>query len=380
MRRGPALLATIGWGLFCACSWTWVIGMFLPKILLERYGWPGFLAFAVPNVLGCAAFGFVMRTPARAERLGRDHAVASTWFSLVTIAYHLFFGAWLVLELLPADLGAVGPIDGDPGRTLLLAAGGMAIAFGGGWILAQLDDRGWLIAAALIYAISISALAILAGQPSTLGALEPLRPARDLPPLVPVIAFGFLLCPYLDRTFMRALSRSGDAGSFAVFGIAFAAMLATTLVLWFRPLPLLVPVALAHLTLQGIFTVGAHLREVACSPLGRAPGARARLLAIAWLPGLLFAALRGLDVGAIDGEAWYLRFLAAYGLLFPLYVLLFVGPQRPIPAGPAARRGFLVALLLAAPCYEAAFIHDRPWWLLAPIAGLGAWIVRRARD
>ena len=35
--------------------------MYLPVILLRRFGWLGFLAFAVPNVLGCAAFGYVLR-------------------------------------------------------------------------------------------------------------------------------------------------------------------------------------------------------------------------------------------------------------------------------------------------------------------------------
>ena len=56
----PALARTVGWGLYCTTSWTWCIGMYLPLILLRDYGWPGFIAFAIPNVLGCAAFGYVV--------------------------------------------------------------------------------------------------------------------------------------------------------------------------------------------------------------------------------------------------------------------------------------------------------------------------------
>ena len=60
MRRE---LATVGWGLFCASSWTWCIGMYLPVLLLRHFGWPGVLAFVVPNVAGCVAFGYVLADP-----------------------------------------------------------------------------------------------------------------------------------------------------------------------------------------------------------------------------------------------------------------------------------------------------------------------------
>ena len=49
--------ATAGWGLFCACSWTWCIGMFLPVILIRDLGGAGFLAFAIPNLFGFGLAG-----------------------------------------------------------------------------------------------------------------------------------------------------------------------------------------------------------------------------------------------------------------------------------------------------------------------------------
>ena len=61
---------TVGWGLYASSSWTWCIGMFLPIILLDRFGTAGFWAFglglfaaglssALANPLGtaCARFG-----------------------------------------------------------------------------------------------------------------------------------------------------------------------------------------------------------------------------------------------------------------------------------------------------------------------------------
>ena len=91
MRRP---LESIQWGLFCTSSWTWCIGMYLPFILLRLWGWPGFWAFFVPNVLGCALFGFVLdaqRSRALAARLGWACAL----FSAVTIAYQCWFAGWV---------------------------------------------------------------------------------------------------------------------------------------------------------------------------------------------------------------------------------------------------------------------------------------------
>ncbi|NCF38745.1 MAG: hypothetical protein GWP75_01345, partial [Planctomycetia bacterium] len=93
---GPArggLAATAGWGFYCACSWTWCIGMFLPVILLGRFGWAGFLAFAIPNLIGCVGFGYVFDAD-RSRRFATAHPLAIRWFSLATIAFQIFFIGW----------------------------------------------------------------------------------------------------------------------------------------------------------------------------------------------------------------------------------------------------------------------------------------------
>ena len=57
------MLKTLVAGLALASSWTWIIGMYLPRIMMERHGGRA-MAFAVPNVISCTAFGFG-RKPAR---------------------------------------------------------------------------------------------------------------------------------------------------------------------------------------------------------------------------------------------------------------------------------------------------------------------------
>ena len=49
------LSTTLGWSCYLGSSWTWVIGMVWPVIIVRDYGVWGWAAFAVPNVLGVTA-------------------------------------------------------------------------------------------------------------------------------------------------------------------------------------------------------------------------------------------------------------------------------------------------------------------------------------
>jgi hypothetical protein len=159
------------------------------------------------------------------------------------------------------------------------------------------------------------------------------------------MAFGFLLCPYLDPTFHVALQRSPSRHCFAVFGAAFTVMLLFTAafsdaglgptpapgaLLWGKP------VFEWQWGLQAAFTmvaVAAALRSL--EPVSRLGGTTAVLpglivmacLALGWqylsesaLPPMA-AALRPAS-GPVLGEATYLRWLGLYGVLFPAMVLL----------------------------------------------------------
>src|ERR1043165_610938 len=98
--------STLGWAAYLACSWTWCIGMFLPVLLVRDYGIWGFVVFAVPNVVGAAAMGWVLRDGA-SERIVARHLRALRYFSIVTIVFQIHFAIWLGV-MAPLDWRVVG--------------------------------------------------------------------------------------------------------------------------------------------------------------------------------------------------------------------------------------------------------------------------------
>ena len=73
--------------------------MFLPVLLIRDFGPWSFAAFVVPNVLGAAAMGWVLRAPGASEQMVIRHRGACEAFSLVTRAFQYFFLVWLLLGL-----------------------------------------------------------------------------------------------------------------------------------------------------------------------------------------------------------------------------------------------------------------------------------------
>lgn len=342
--------------------------MYLPVIMTNRYGWAGYAVFAIPNVLGCAGMGYLIRSRATSESLVANHRLALGAFSLVTIAYHAFFLSWLFTDLAPLT----------EERFLLpmgFAMGIIALGIGLGHL--PMSNTRRLIAAALVYAVSIGAFTTI-GFDAFSHVPGGDRPLPELLALGPIVAFGFLLCPYLDATFHRARQETPSRHSFAVFGVTFLIMILMTPVLWLRA-PELRPILYAHLLAQTVFTTAVHTRELRAAKLVCCPKRRTIYLGVALLAAVVYPVLRQfLTAESAPGEALYLRFLVFYGLAFPLYVLVFMGrgsmwaPTRRL-LGIAAG----IAILLA-PFYEAGFIQDRTWWLLVPTAVIIAIIVRRA--
>jgi hypothetical protein len=343
------------WGLFCACSWTWCIGMYLPVIMIDRFGWPGFIAFALPNVIGCAAFGYVIRTRARSEAMVAAAGGTMTTFSIITITYHMFFVVWLLADLTPLDAQ-------HPWIPPVVAA----ITLGLGIVFSFFPDRDWLALGALVYGLSLAAFFGVGLNGIDRVAWSGRMGHTDLLWLTPALIFGFALSPYLDLTFHRAIQRVPSRHAFAVFGLAFAVMLVLTIAIWLPPAPgarWLPSIALAHIMAQTVFTVGAHAREIRLSPaIG---GVDRRVWALtapalgAALPyvGLLFAPESDF------GEDLYIRFLVFYGLVFPAYVLLRMACRAPWP--------ILACLIIASlPCYELGFVGGRPWLLALPLGAI----------
>ncbi|MEM9251509.1 MAG: hypothetical protein AAGB29_04085 [Planctomycetota bacterium] len=382
------------WALYLGCSWTWVIGMFLPALLLRDYGWAGFWVFALPNVVGAAAMGFVLRDAASAVRLATEHRQAVRWFSWWTIAFHAFALPWLIEGVL-----VTGPGFGNGGGLLMgaaLMAGMCAVVLRGGW-------RAVMVAAALVAVVSWGIAAAF------LPTLDP-----DAPPFKPRLTeldllffaapnlLGFLLCPYLDATFLRARASTSPGGgrvAFAVgFGVVFASMIGFAALygptilegVYTEDIQLAAPLQLSLLALfialQGSLTVALHLRELR-RPIPDAPAPPIQratqpivvtLVAVGLVAGLI-AALTHREAEYIlpVPELIYRAFLTAYGVVIPAYVWLVVWPPRKNtkpPTDPAAdhqRRLFVFAAasILAYPAGLIGFTTG-PAWCMALCAAI----------
>jgi len=371
---------SIGRGAFLACSWTWCIGMFLPVILIAEFGWPGWVVFAVPNVLGAMAMGLVLRRRGGAETLREAHPGAMVAFSVVTMAFHAFFAAWLAIEwmaMLPMrDLPGDAPLWLFAITSLLAKPWLLALLI---WIFALLmsrtDSNAWkrwgvifLSLSALLLTLSVATGADV--RTPLLPALTGLSDSSGLLWLAPVCVFGFALCPYLDLTFLRTRietpGRTGDLAFILGFGFLFLAMIVGTL-LYAGPLVVLWTMGglvILHVVMQSVFTVGAHMREVTAILAPRSPilTVFALLLPLgAWIvPPVLDQALGNVSA--------YLVFMAAYGLVFPSYVWIVMIPRRRMLgtlAGRLALPACIAAICLAAPLFWIGFI-ERHWWALAP--------------
>jgi hypothetical protein len=335
-------------GFALATSWTWCIGMFAPVLIGSLMGWPGIVAFAVPNVLGCAAFGY-LRSAEVSRRETRDHALAMAVFSGATVAYQVFFAGWLWGVPLAEVLRTT------PGEGASLASGGVfALAVA----LAALPRGVLWTLAALAFPLSALTFALLPwdgfhGIQSS-GEWTPMQLALVLPTIV----FGFLLSPNLDLTFHRARQEvpAGAAPhNFAVFGAAFGLMLVLTCAYAAMTGGLNHPAVRAHMLLQLALTSALHLSE-----LRMAHVTQGRRLGIGLAAGLL-----GLGAALYDpSREMYFRFLGLYGLLFPAYAALALrAVGRPT-------RGALVALavslIVSTPIIDRAFLEGPT--LLAPLA------------
>jgi hypothetical protein len=374
---------TISWAIFLACSWTWCIGMFLPVLLVRDYGIGGWIVFAVPNVIGAAAMGWVIRSGAASAQVVEKHRMTCITFSLATIAFQFFFAGWMftipVAVLLVGSLAAVQltlAMDRRVGVLIWIAS---AIAFG------------VLIASGEAFA------------PHDLPIELPRQPAIDLLWLAPVCVFGFLLCPYLDLTFHRARQAIGESAerramsdeanshssliahrsalssrlAFSLgFGVFFLVMILFTLayagllagVAGDIPVngpELALQAVAAHMVLQLIFTIGVHAREVAT----------AQQVGMKW-PLLIGAAAVGLGLSMgrysdfsmgplLLPELIYRGFMGFYGLIFPAYVWLCLIPS----ASPSRARGvFVIAVLLALPMFWLGFMQQQMIWILPGMA------------
>jgi hypothetical protein len=366
--------------------------MYLPFMMLRLWGWPGFWAFFVPNVLGCAAFGFILdgqRSRVLAARLGWMCAL----FSAVTLAYQCYFAGWAAQYFL------VGPnLSSEtlaPGALNTIAATGTPIAFIiVGLLLALRGNAFWRTAGTAVTLLSALVVLLPGGVDLTPGnERAPITPMIESLPLAfafPTLCAGFFLTPYFDLTFHRAAQQAPSPRiAFATFGLTFAAML-LLIASFYDPstgAPRIGPALLVLWGVQLAFTIAVHLRELITAPAGiRIPTAAAGgLTALAVLlatPAFIFTLGPVLADGhpllyghvgtmLIPGEPAYLAFLGAYGLLFPvLFILEPRGAPRALIAG---------ILIIGLPCYLLGAFDFMTYLMPVPffLAQVAAWRIGR---
>lgn len=353
-------LATLGWGFYLAVSWTWIIGMILPALLLRDFGWWSLAVFLLPNAVGAALMGTVLRNAQAAKRLRERHDRAVRRFSMVTIAFHLFV-------LTAIGLSALGPMGVRGPMGVLVVAAVLAI------VLMALGR--WLVTAMLVWLASVGLGLAYALTDASAVLMNP-QLFRDGVPrglllLMPAVVFGFALCPYLDATFLRARASTGPVAGKAAFAfgffVPFVVMIGFTVVYagaiasghsagWV--------LVLAHLALQGGFTLAAHLRESDLTLPQRGGTLALTLAALATMWSLPTGPIAWAD-GMLAWEVVYRVFLSAYGLYFPAYVLYAMVPLA-LGLGPLPRAGRAVAactLAVVTPMYGMGFIARQEQWL-----------------
>ncbi|MCE7974596.1 MAG: hypothetical protein DYG92_09805 [Leptolyngbya sp. PLA1] len=356
-------------GAFLAASWTWCIGMFLPILLARDFGPWAYLVFALPNCVGAGVMGRVISRHGASNVLAA-HKSANLTFGVVTMAFQWFFLIWLLadsprehmLRLIPATI--IG---------MLLATWWRSGRFPGG--------LGGV--AAVVISLALGAAWLIRGDVPGVAPPAPLRPLPELLPLAGVCALGFLLCPYLDRTFLQTADACGPEASPAAFVVGFLAifplLILITHLAWpslgvqAGPLgPSLYPALLSlHVAMQLGFTIAAHDRSIpdqpARSPVPSLQGGIAFLIgaALAGAAGFLPLGLHGLE----SHEVVYRGFMAFYGLIFPAYVWCCMVPGGWACA-PTRRRllACAAAVVLAAPFFYLGMMMRETWWLFPGVS------------
>ena len=360
--RSPLLRA-----FFLGTSWTWCIGMFLPVLLIRDMGLWGWIVFAVPNVIGAALMGWVLKSPESSQHLIASHGPACRAFSTVTIAFHVFFILWFVPRLIGLPAAST---------TFALAAIYLLLTFARPAFDLALSPLVWLF--------SIVMFALFFRTPAAVIPSHSLLPGTDALFLAPACILGFALCPYLDLTFHRTRQAlPNPAQSRFAFGLGFGVIFLLMIVfsaLYANALdPLLAPdwrahlrpffgkIIAAHMIVQAAFTMALHARSLATSRITPVGVFGLIVLCQIAIFAAIYAAVAPRLFNLDFGELTYRLFMSFYGLLFPAYVWIIMVP-RPTTRSAQPKILTALAILIAAPMFWLGFIQNQMVWLLPAVA------------
>ena len=290
------------------------------------------------------------------------------WFSYVVIAYHMFFIPFL-LATTKLPVPNFIPQGFEAFLGVVLAGTVLAIAYA----MSYTPKRLWLIAAVITYAISLTAFVQLGFSPLEQIVFSGEIPIDQLPWMALVFAFGFFLCPYLDLTFHHARCQTPSKHAFAVFGLSFAVMIILTCAYSLSVTTGLTTLIAAHIFVQVIFTVAAHLSQLRQTYPNDSHKTNKALIVGSILVAAGSWAILRINHPLIIGEEFYMRFLLFFSLIFPTYILLFMGPGRTIKRTSKTLLWFLIFIVASTPFYEIGFLHGSAWLLTLPITGIFTW-------
>lgn len=365
------------WAGYLGVSWTWCIGMFLPALLWRDLGACSFLVFAIPNVVGAAAMGWLIRSPEVSRAFVARHRLACWCFSAVTVGFQAFFAAWV------------------------------ARVMGGGWwhagwvacvvaaVLGGVGKRWAGVVAGAVWLVSMVVIGVTVFREGVSGIVPQHLmwpgelPTEHLVPLALVCSLGFGLCPYLDLTFHRARmeTESQSRKAFGIgFGVVFAMMIVGTfltapVLVWMvgggsgvdvRLRPMLVVLLSLHTLPQLVYTCWVHGGETE-------RGQERLVLGLCGLAAGVAMATVGGELATQKyaslwfGEVVYRGFMGFYGLAFPAYVLIVawpLGKNASAVVTPTLGRGAVWLLVCGGAVwfYWLGFVERQTWWVSVGVA------------
>jgi hypothetical protein len=345
------------WAIYLGMSWTWCIGMYLPVLLVRDFGVWGWVVFAIPNVVGAAAMGWVLKDH-DSQAMVQAHGYAIKAFSFVTAAFQLFFAFWMY-DMMNADLAAAATVIF---ALIVLRA-------------SRREQNAQNIAAVVL--MGSLATMLVEGMQGVLhlpdSVLMSGSVVLNLFALAPVCLFGFFLCPYLDATFHHARQRMPEHHARAAFSVGFSFFFLLMIVYSLLYARLFISSAgaqqragvIGHWIIQLGLTTGFHWYGAPREGERENRAIKRLIIVFSILAAVLTALLAAMDTPWLDGERIYRCFIGFYGLLFPAYVWLCMipGKGRRVPT----RRQWIVlgiAVLVALPMFWAGFVLGKMLWLL----------------
>ncbi|MEM8874683.1 MAG: hypothetical protein AAGD32_10535 [Planctomycetota bacterium] len=364
MTKDQGRLSAFPIAMFLAVSWTWVIGMHLPTVLMRDMGIGAWLVFALPNVIGAAAMGRLVPSAEASHEMEMHHGKVMQAFAIVTVAFHVYFAVAILRQW-------VGEIPA------LVAAAALVLCV----VRPVFPD----LKSAMRWSPAVwLASVLLVGVAVGIGGFEKVNafaPGGEWVGLGIACLFGFALCPYLDPTFHSARQAAGVRGpqTFALgFGIFFLVMIGGTFLCASIILDGVPRWAVAllggHVVWQSIFTVSVHVRGMTELHRRTCPGACAiggfsRPMAVGLAGAVLLALVDGLATWFVEvpgrydlPEIGYRVFLGFYGLIFPAYVWLAMF-RRNAPPTRIIWIVYAVVVVQALPFFAYGFLGGSMIWV-----------------